>query len=250
MPDGRSGGHEAAPGASISAQTPAAAADDTRALHDLFDRHWAWVEQTDPEWSTYRGDHRFGDRLSDVSTAARARRDADERRWLEQALALSTRGLSAQDRVSLDIFIRDRRNAVELQPFAGWRAMKIAALGGVQSDFSDLMQVTPVSDRLQVDQLLARYAAFAEHIDDQIVHMREGIALGWVPSKSVLGRALKQIDGQIAPVADKGPFFEPFTRLPTSITRSERQPVARRSARRDRASRGAGDGEAAPLHQQ
>lgn len=46
---------------------PATAADtdaqETKALHALFDRHWDWSARTFPEFASYRGDHRFGDRL-------------------------------------------------------------------------------------------------------------------------------------------------------------------------------------------
>jgi uncharacterized protein (DUF885 family) len=209
--------------ASTVAATATAVASDSRALHDLFDRHWAWVERTYPEWSTYRGDHRFGDRLADASAAARARDEADERRWLDEARALPVQGLSAHDRVSLDIFIHERRSAVDMQRFAGWRSMKIAALGGLQSDFADLMLVVPVASREHIDQLLARFAGLPRRIDDEIAHMREGIALGWVPSKKVLERALRQIDAELAPVIDKGPYFEPFRRLPTSVPEAQRR---------------------------
>ena len=210
--------------AATATSTAGARADatDARALHALFDRHWAWFEQTRPEWSTWRGNHRYGDRLMDVSAAARARDDADERRWLDEALALPTQGLAAQDRVSLDVFIHERRTAVDMQRFAGWRSMRIAALGGVQSEFADLLLVVPVTNREQIDQLLARFAALPRRIDDEIAHMREGMALGWVPPKTVLDRALRQIDAQLAPAIDKGPYFEPFRRLPSSIAETDR----------------------------
>ena len=53
---------------------PAAAQDaaETARLHALFARQWAWVGETFPEWATFRGDHRFGDRLTDNSAAGRA----------------------------------------------------------------------------------------------------------------------------------------------------------------------------------
>ena len=53
----------------VALAVPAMSADEaaTKALHALFDRQWQWSAETFPEFATYRGDHRFGDRLADVS---------------------------------------------------------------------------------------------------------------------------------------------------------------------------------------
>jgi uncharacterized protein (DUF885 family) len=44
-----------------------------------------------------------------------------------------------------------------------------------------------------------------------------------VPPVTVLDRALLHIDGQLKPEVDKGPFFEPFTRLPADIPLAEQE---------------------------
>ncbi|MBC8057724.1 MAG: hypothetical protein H7Y61_14210, partial [Rhizobiales bacterium] len=58
--------------------TPAMAADApadpavTQRLHALFEAHWEAVMQRYPQYATYVGDHRYGDRLEDASPAASA----------------------------------------------------------------------------------------------------------------------------------------------------------------------------------
>ncbi len=71
---------------------PAFAADTsaTRRLHALFDAHWQWAMRTYPEWATFVGDHRYGDRLHDASPAV----IAAEYARLRLALALA-RGAGA-----------------------------------------------------------------------------------------------------------------------------------------------------------
>jgi uncharacterized protein (DUF885 family) len=207
-----------------------------RALHAFFDRHWTWVEAQFPEWGTFRGEHRHGDRLSDVSAAAQARQDADIRAWLAEARALPREGLAATDRVSLDLFIDKMERRVALQPFAGYRSMSIGALGGLQTDLADLLSVTPVDSRLRVDQLLKRLAAMPRRMDDEIANLRRGMTLGWVPPRTVLERALAQIDSQLASRPEDGPFHEPFRRLPDSIPEAERgelQAAGRAAVERD-----------------
>ena len=71
--------------------TPSAQADsvgdaaETRSLHALFDARWEELMRTYPEWATYSGDHRYGERLHDASAAAQVAGFDAHRRALAQA---------------------------------------------------------------------------------------------------------------------------------------------------------------------
>jgi uncharacterized protein (DUF885 family) len=214
---------------------PARAADavdpvETRRLQALFDQRWEELMQLYPEWATYVGDHRYGDRLRDASPEAIAADYAAARRALQAAQGIRRDALAAKDQVSLDIFIYQLEEHLRFEAFRGYRSMSIGALGGFQTGFSELLRASPVSRRLEAEQMLGRMAAFPRRVDQEIVLLREGIALGWVPPVTVLDRALLHIDGQLKPEVDKGPFFEPFTRLPADIPLAE-QEALRKQAR-------------------
>lgn len=211
-------------------------AAETARLHTLFERQWEYVRQTFPEWGTFRGDHRLGDRLTDVSPAARAAQDATTKRWLDEARAIERGKLVPTDRVSLDLFITNHERSIALMPFAGYRSLSIGSNDGLQSDLAQLLSVTPMDSRAQAEQLLARLAAVPRRMDDEITHLREGLALGWVPPREVLDRALVQIDKQLTPALEDGPFFEPFKRLPAVVPEAERralQAAGRAAVERD-----------------
>ena len=70
-------------------------ADQTNALHALFDRAWEWSAVEFPEFATYRGDLRYNDRLSDASLEAQTRRDAQTAAFLAEARAISRDKLAA-----------------------------------------------------------------------------------------------------------------------------------------------------------
>jgi uncharacterized protein (DUF885 family) len=72
--------------------------------------------------------------------------------------------------------------------------------------------------------LLARMAAYPKSMDDTIGCLRRGMALGWVSSKDVLDRVLKQIDVQLPADVESSPYYAPFKRLGADI------PVAERTA--------------------
>ena len=195
---------------------------ETRSLHALFDRNWEDISQRFPEGSTYRGDLRYNDRLSDESAEAIAAYDAQVRQWLAEAKAIRPERLDPADRVSLQLFIGNMERRVALQPFAGYRSLRLGALGGAQSDFAELMQVVPMGNREQAQQLLRRMAAYPKLMDQQIAILRRGTALGWVSSRDVLDRVLAQIDEQLAVDVQAGPYFAPFKRLGSDIPPEQR----------------------------
>ena len=194
------------------AAAPADAAE-TQRLHALFDARWEARMQDRPEWATYSGDHRYGDRWSDESPGAIAARYAATRQVLAQARAMRRPLLSATDRVSLDLFIYELEEALRLEPYVGFRSMSLGAQGGFQSQLAELLQVVPVTRPQEVEQLLARLVAYPRRVEQELALLRQGLALGWVPSRNVVERVRQQLDRQLAAPVDTGPFFEPFTRL-------------------------------------
>lgn len=211
-------------------------ARETRKLHALFEAHWEEQARTFPEWGTYRGDYRYNDRLSDRSAAARAAYEAKEREWLRQARAIQRAALSPTDQVSLDVFTHRLDEAVREQAFKGYRSMLIGALWGAHTQAADLARQVPMDNALHAQQLLKRFAAYPKLMDEQLAHMREGIALGWVPARDVLERAMAQLDAQLAAPMDDSPWFAPFKRIGPAVPAAEReklQAAAREAIARD-----------------
>jgi uncharacterized protein (DUF885 family) len=199
------------------------APEETAALKSLFERSWEAVARRFPEWSTYRGDLRFNDQLADNSAEAVAAWDARNRAWLAEAKAIRRERLSADDRLSLDLFIGNHTRYVEEQAFPGWRCLNLGALGGSHTGLADLLRSSPVQTRAQVEQMLARMAAYPRWMDREIDCMRRSMALGWVPSKDVLARVLDQIDKQLPADVESGPYYAPFKSLGAGIPPPEQE---------------------------
>ena len=193
----------------------------TARLHALFDAEWEADMRRHPEYATYVGDHRYGDRLHDATPATRAAEFAAAHESLAAAQSIRRDALSPQDQVSLDVFQHRTKRALSFEPFVGYRSMSLGALGGFQSDFAGLLAASPVVSRAQVEQMLARMAAYPKRVDQEVARLREGMALGWVPPRSVLDRVLAQLDGQLAPAIEQGPFFLPFTQLGSDLPAAE-----------------------------
>ena len=194
-----------------------AAAQPAQTLHALFAEYWETTARDVPEWATWRGDHRFDDRLSDTTPAARAARDAQAQEWLARAQAIDRAALSPTDRVSLDIFVHARAEEVAYQAFEGWRTMSLASDGGFQTELPELLGVMPADTVPQLEAVLARLAAAPRRIEEELSWLKRGIALGWVAPRPVLQRVLAQIDAQLQAPADGNPWLEPLQRMGAQI---------------------------------
>jgi uncharacterized protein (DUF885 family) len=203
-------------------------ASASRALQAMFDRAWEESAQRAPEWATYRGDQRYNDRWSDASPEALAENDRRAAQRLAEARAMPREGLTPTERVSLDMFIDNQQRALAFQPYPGYRLMSLRALGGPHTQLADLLQIMPVARAEQVEQMLARLAAYPRRMDQEIANLRRAAAAGYVPSKDLLERVLAQIDGQLVADATATPWYAPFKRLGSGIPAPEREALQQR----------------------
>lgn len=204
---------------------------ESRRLHALFDAAWDDNMQRFPEWATFVGDHRYGGRLGDASPAAEAEAFAQARRVLEAAQSIRRDLLPARDRTSLDVFIDAQRHWIEQESLVGYRRLDLGVTGGFQTYLADLLRASPMRNRGDADNALARMAAYPRRVDQEIANFREGIALGWVSARPVLERVIATLDEQIGAAGDASAFFEPFSRLPRDMPAAE-QDAVREHARR------------------
>ena len=201
---------------------------DAQALHALLERHWDWSARTFPEFASYRGDHRYGDQLADASAAAIAERERQVAAFLAQAQAIPRQRLSSTDRVSLDMFIDVQQRQLEQAAFPAARGMSLRALGGPQTQLAELLQIMPTRTAAQVEQMLARLAAFPRRMEQEMALIRASAAAGWVSAREVLQRVLAQIDTQLATPATGMPHFQPFQKLGRDIPAAEQAALQQR----------------------
>ena len=213
------------------AASPPADLAQTQKLHALFDAEWQWNMRTHPEWATFTGDHRYGDRLSDRSPAADDVALAHARALLEQLRGIDRQALAPTDRVSYDVMVRDTAEHVDGAQYTGLRWLAISAEGGLHTHFAGLLRASPVDTEADVRKMLARMALFPSRVDQVIVRLREGMATGWVASQASVARVPAQIDGQLTADPTKSPLFEPFTRLGADIPAGVRAGLAAHSER-------------------
>jgi uncharacterized protein (DUF885 family) len=195
--------------------------DAARKLHDLFKEDWEWRLKEFPETATYLGDHRYNDRLTDRSFEALERRKARERDLLARIQALDRAGLTGQDVISYDLFLRDKQMAVEGQRFQD-ELLPINQMQGPHLEFAQLMDIMPRRSAPDYENYLARLHAFPTQIDQVIALMQRGLETKWTPPAGPLRSVPAQIEGQIVSDPAKSPLHRAFEKFPAEIPEAAR----------------------------
>jgi uncharacterized protein (DUF885 family) len=209
----------AAPGASRAAGAPPAAAPAAR-LNELVEGYWQEYLALNPLAATFLGDHRYDDRLpNSIGAAHLALELALERRYLERLGPIDPARLDDQQRLTHEIFGRDRRIRIEgfryeseLLPFDQFRGLPqlIAQLGtgaGAQ----------PFRTTADYENWLRRVEGFVVWTDQAIVNMRRGAAKGITQPRVLLERVLPELAALVAPDPAQSVFYRPVAEFPTTV---------------------------------
>ena len=182
----------------------------------LFERDWQWRLEQFPEYATSLGERRYNDRLSDLSlNAARARRE-HARVMLEEARAIDRTGLSAQERLSLDLFVFEKERQLATLAFTLADPQLLTAWDGVQVRLPRLVAQTPFASEEDYRNYIARLNALPDHVDGLIEQLREGVRTGWTAPKA----SVRAVPDQLRALRERlneGPLAAPLQRIPATI---------------------------------
>jgi prolyl oligopeptidase len=161
-------------------------------LHAVFAEYWEHEAERNPTDATYRGDHRWSDRLEDLSAAARERDAAARRSLLERVRRIDRERLSAEDRLSSVIFDRllsEDLGALEFEPYL----TPVSQQGGPHLSFAELPSFHPLDTLEHAEAYVARLRAFPGLVDQMIANLEQGIAKGVVAWRGSIEKSLPQV---------------------------------------------------------
>jgi uncharacterized protein (DUF885 family) len=149
----------------------AAPCDD---LSSLFGDYWEYQMRRDPTWATYLGDHRYGDRLQDLSEAAQLAHVDSLRAYLIRSQAIDRAALADADRMSVEIFDRGLERGIEGARFRGY-LVPMSQQSGPHIGFPQIIESHPFDTVEFCDAYIARLRAFPEQVDQIMANMRKGM---------------------------------------------------------------------------
>lgn len=195
-------------------------------LTNLYHEYFEANLRLNPMRATFLGDHRYNAQLENhLSNEHRARQLMLEEEYLTALEMVNPERLGEQERLSYEIFKRDRQTAIEglsypthLLPIDQFYnlAGRYAMLGSGQSaqPFRTLQDYQDWAQRLTQLPVI---------LDQAIANMEEGIERGIVQPRVLMERALPQIEAHLVDDVTQSMFYAPIQNMPESIDEADRQ---------------------------
>jgi uncharacterized protein (DUF885 family) len=201
-------------------ETAPALSAEARTLDALFDEQWERGLRESPETASYRGDPRYNDRWTDLSLAAIARRQAEDRAVLARLRGIDRKRLSPADQLNYDVFLWQMQKSVDRQPYREYQRA-VSQRGGIQNA-ENIAEVLPFRTAKDYRDWLARMRGVPKQLADTTLLLREGMAAGNVPPRVLMQRIPAQIQAQIVDDPLQSPFYKPFASIADAVPATER----------------------------
>jgi len=156
---------------------------------------WEWQLRENPEVATALGDHRYDERLTDLSPDGVARRAFDAHEFVRRLDALGPR--AQEDEITADLL---RQHLAELIDLQRLRLPEIAVnpMEGPHVSFPALMAQHPLRDEQDLANLSARYRSFPIQIEGVLSNLRAGLARRRAAPRLLVERVLAQLRDRLA----------------------------------------------------
>ncbi len=201
-------------------------ADKAKQLTAAYADYWEEVLKLNPVQATFQGDNRYNDQLPDFGSAEYRRQMHDfNQRWLQKVEKFGDAGLSGQDLLSYQIFVRERRDELASEKFPEWM-MPVNQMGSLVSYAVMLgsgQGAQPFKTVKDYDNWLARAGRMPVLMDTDIHNMREGIKAGVVQPRVVMEKVLPQLDALIVAKPEDSAFWGPIKTLPADFSAQDKE---------------------------
>ncbi|MBF9220210.1 DUF885 domain-containing protein [Hymenobacter ruricola] len=194
-------------------------------LANLFNNYWDDRARLFPLLAMAQGDNRYNDRLpNDQTRAFRQQQQRLYRRYLNDLLNIDRARLSAEDKLSYDIFQYDMRTRLDglrldlwMLPFAQFNSVPsvLGVLGGGSS-------AQPFRTVRDYDNWLARVGRFPVWADSAIANFRLGMKAAVVLPRVLVLRTVPQLQAFVTSDATKSPFYGPVARFPADFSAADK----------------------------
>jgi len=207
------------------AVAPTAPADPGQALNALFERYFEDVLRLNPLLATYIGDHRYDDRLpNSIGAEYRAEVKALNERYLAEARGFDPATLSPADRISWDIFVRERERMRAAERFPDY-LLPINQAGSLLTAMPALgsgRNAQPFDTTQDYEEWLKRLDGLVVWIDQAIANMRVGVTRGIVQPRPVMEKVLPQVEAMIVEAPSDSLYFAPLREFPATVPEADR----------------------------
>lgn len=176
-------------------------------LGALADEYWDGVMARAPFVATVFGDHRFDDRVPDLSPDGLAEQRRFARDLALRTQTIDTDDLSTGEQVTRALLLDacdttvEEVDSAEIQLSSdGFTSYPVSLLRGASR--------RSAPDVASAEAQLRRLPLLPQVLDDVVAHWRAGVERGWTPASTIAARTAAMVDAYLAGPVDRDPFVQ------------------------------------------
>ncbi|MEO8019059.1 MAG: DUF885 domain-containing protein [Pseudomonadota bacterium] len=198
------------------------------ALNALVEEYFERQLELSPMNATSIGDPRYDDRLDDsTSPGFREKSLGIEQAFLDRARLLDAAALTPSARITFDIFVGEREQALAGQKFHE-EYLPLNQMAGLPMDLAVFGSGTgpqPFATVKDYDRFLKRVREFPRWADGAIALMRTGMAKGITVPRVAMAKVVPQLRELITARLNDSIFWAPIDAMPKMFSAADRQRI-------------------------
>lgn len=194
-------------------------------LERIYDEYWDASMRLNPLQATFQGDARHNDQLPNILSPAYRRQSHDfTEQWLGKVEKIGPDGLTGQDLLSYQIFVRDARMSLAAEKYPAWMlpVSQYYNLGSIMAILGSGSGAQPFNTVQDYDTWSKRSLGIPPLLDQAIANMREGMRAGVVQPRDLMEKVLPQLDAVIKPTAEESIFWAPVRNMPDDFPEADK----------------------------
>ncbi|WP_448136272.1 DUF885 domain-containing protein [Stenotrophomonas rhizophila] len=194
-------------------------------LNRIYDEYWDASMRLNPLQATFQGDARHNDQLPNILSAAYRQQSHDFTvEWLGKVEKIGTDGLTGQDLLSYEIFVRDARMSLAAEKYPNWMlpVSQYYNLGSIMAILGSGSGAQPFNTVADYDSWSKRSLGIAPLFDQAVANMRDGMKAGVVQPRDLMEKVLPQLDAVIKPTAEESIFWAPVRNMPEDFPEADK----------------------------
>jgi uncharacterized protein (DUF885 family) len=197
-------------------------ADAGLKLQECVDEYWEYYLRQNPLFATYIGDHRYDDRIGDISDESLAAQSNYCEDLSGRLKEIEERDISPEDRLNLRILKRTLSDHVRLYHFKA-HYIALNHLTGPHIDFPQIVEYHPFRTSRDLENYLKRLNAFPVLVEQVIGNLQRGVREGYTVFQKSMGYVMAQVKTFTEFSPEEHPLAGPISKLNENFTREERE---------------------------
>jgi uncharacterized protein (DUF885 family) len=199
--------------------------DADNQLQNYLKDYWEYILKHNPTFATYIGDHRYNDRLEDLSEESLYSQSEYFKDLLAETEKVDENLLTAGNKLNRLLLINALTNNIRMFRYRT-HYLPLDHMQGPHIDFPQIIEFHPFNTRKDVNDYLSRLNAFSSQIDQVIGLLQKGTEQKITAFKNIIEHVLMQVETFTKFTPEDSPLFSPVQKIKDGFSEQDIEDIS------------------------